>query len=538
MIRRRRRLDQLRDDAGLLLVEVLVSLMVMSVGIGGAFAVFPRSHSNAATAQNIQIASQLATDSIEQLRGTDWTTLKTGALRHAANYPSSPPVTDRVTFSGGTATKYTQPLPNGATGSAEPLVPTAAASSTQPLDYEQVSVDGRLFDVYRFASLRKESCPLISLSQLLGGLDVTSALSSISTLRTKLSSVSALVQTTIGKVNTQSTAVNTLLGSGSGSLAALTTVSNTTLTRLQGLSNLIVTLLGGTLNTTTKNGINTLLTNITSIQATLTTQATALSTTLSELNADTAKLSSMDTALSTLSTQLGSLNSAITAATASGLVSGGLIDLCQLPDDFQLPDLTKLSSLTSSLSGVGTLLDGYGINGSSTLATLGTSLDSLGTSVTNLSSSRSTLSGKLTTLGNDAQTLASSILQVTCGLLPICVTVQNDETGFNSTATLSYSGTFSVPTVPSSSTHAITAVDSTLSDNVTLLNTIAGQSATSTTSATGLQGLIDALLATPASGNTVRISVAVIPANAPDGVGPHKPVWVSSVVTNPSASIL
>jgi hypothetical protein len=81
-------------------------------------------------------------------------------------------------------------------------------------------------------------------------------------------------------------------------------------------------------------------------------------------------------------------------------------------------------------------------------------------------------------------------------------------------------------------------VDSTLSDNITLLNTIAGQSATSTTSATGLQGLVDALLATPASGNTVRISVAVIPANAPDGVGPHKPVWVSSVVTNPSASIL
>lgn len=518
------------EDAGFTLIEVLVSLLVLSVGIVPAFAVFPRSHANAATAQNLQIASQLGTDSIEQLRGTPWATLTAGALRHSVSFPAGAPVADRVTFTGGLPSAY---RPEGKPP--EPLVPFAAAASTQPLDYEELAVDGRRFGVYRFASWRKESCPLISVSQLLGGVDITATLNTITGLQSKITSVNTLLASTTTNLTARTSAVNTLLGTGSTSLTALTNTANSALASANGIAGSLLTFVTTTLNTATKTSIGTTLTNISTIRTTLQAQQSTLSTISGQLSAASTQLGTLGTSLSTLATKLTNLQSAITTATASGIISGNLIDLCQLPDDLDLPNLDDLGSLTGKLTEAGTTLDGLGLNGSNTLTALSTNLTTLGGSLSTLATSRTTTSDKFATLTGSVAN-ANAVSNLLCGvldLLGLCPPVRNAENGVTSNSVLTYSGMISVPA-------ALASASTTLSDDSAVFSAsgLIGTAASSTTSGTGLTGVIGVLLGSPPVGNTIRISVAVIPLGLPSGVGPTKPVWITGVITNPSARLL
>lgn len=513
-----------RGDSGSTLVEVLVSLAVLAVGIGPAFAVFPRSHANAATAQNLQIASQLATDSLEQLRGSDWATLKSGALRHSASYPASPPVTDRITFAGAAPASYT---PSGQ--AAELLVPFASSGSAQPVDYQVLNVDGRQFGVYRFASLRTESCPLISLDQLVGG-SYSTVVTRLAAVQTQITAVIAALSTASSSVTANAAQVAILLGATSGSLDATTTAANAALTQVNGLAGNALSLVGASLNTSTATALGTLRSTIGSVKATLATQQSTLASLTSDLTAATTTVTTLKTTITTLTTQLAALNTAL---------NGGLIDLCRLPDDLTLPDLTQLPALTNPSGGASSAaaaLDAFGIAGTSTLTGLNSSLTAHSAKVTALVTDQNSLSAKFNTLARDAQSLSGSligsVLGLSCNLLGVCAkvtAVQTDENGIVSTS-FSYTGAITNPPALAGTTTAINAFTNTFSTQIGSLASSSG--------VTSLTSAVNALSGGTIPANTVRLAVAVIPLNAPSGVGPTKPVWVSTVVTNPSAGLL
>ncbi|UTI64360.1 prepilin-type N-terminal cleavage/methylation domain-containing protein [Paraconexibacter antarcticus] len=328
---------RVRGEAGFGLIEVLVSMLVLGLGILPAYEVFTRGHQTAATSQNIQIASDVGTAAIEQLRARPWSTLSTAAVRHTAP-PADAVDPGRVsngsyTFTDSTGTQVT-----------EPLVPYST-DPTAPADYERFVVQTdkgpRTFDVWRIVSYRQESCPVLDLSRLAD----------------TITSVQAAIAALTASSGTQNFLYQLVGSTGTGGLLAKI-VTDTTGAQAK-LTSTVLALLGSTLGAKTQ---------------------AALSTSLDAIQGGTAPLQTavagLRSALTSLSSGLDPLRQKLTAGTTTAGLTGTRVDLCQLPDSTTLPDLRDLAAISQALPTLTTQL--------ATLTSTSTTLDQ---KVTDLSSS-------------------------------------------------------------------------------------------------------------------------------------------------------
>lgn len=311
------------DDTGLGLVEVIVSMLVLAVGILPAFEVFIRGHQTAALSQNIQVASDVATEAVEDLRARPWAALKAGPLRHVE-------VPAGVASIGRTADGTYSFVDSDGVPGTEPLLPFSPDPAA-PADYERRTVQTdqgpRTFDVFRIVSARTESCPVVDLAPMLQTIDS--------------------IQTTVATLTATSGSGNVLhaLVGQDGSGGVLATVVANTKSAKGKLTATVLSLLGPLLAAKTQSALTSSLDAVQSGSPSV-----------------QSRVASIRSALVTLSSQLEPLRQLLTSnTTAPGLV-GTRVDLCQLPDDAVIPDLRDLNTANDSLppltDALGALLSG------------------------------------------------------------------------------------------------------------------------------------------------------------------------------------
>ena len=152
-----------RREHGFALIEILVSLMVLSIGIFSAVGVFVSSQKSASTAQRTDVAVTLGTQVLEEMRSRKYSDI---AVSQVAVFPSVEDDPRARVVAGGT--RFDTLL---AAGQEERVAFAAGA----PAEFQTVTVGsgtGALTArVYRFVSWRDEECPLVDLGNL--GLTLT-----------------------------------------------------------------------------------------------------------------------------------------------------------------------------------------------------------------------------------------------------------------------------------------------------------------------------------------------------------------------------
>lgn len=436
----RRLLQRLRrDESGFTIVEVMASALVLAVGVYPAIDIVTRGHENSATAQNLEIMSRVGTEAVEEMRSLPWSTLKAGAVSSTTTIPADAEVPDRVDFATG---KYQ--VPGGG-----PLEPLAVSAGGTLKRYERITVGtgsgARTLDVWRVPSFRTESCAVIDLTQLYNQL---------TTLRTSIASSLSLL--------------SSLTTAGTGRLARIVTEANSAVSKL---TNALFASTVGSLNAAA-------------------TAATTLRTTLLTIQSS---LTALDSSLVTLKNQIDS-------PSASGLIAGKVLDLCQLPDDTVLPSVDDLTAITSALN---TLNSGSTSRG---FANLNDIADDLFDEVDE--------ANDIAGLG-----LLASIINTLLAPVKSAIDALRPQLALTS------------------------AVLGTASDGDSIL-AAGGSGSTQTnlsTLASGQVTKIGSLVTALTTGNphnTVRVTVAVELVNPPAGTGPKKPAYFTTVVTNPKAGLL
>ncbi|WP_205695554.1 prepilin-type N-terminal cleavage/methylation domain-containing protein [Conexibacter sp. SYSU D00693] len=440
-----------RDQAGFTLLEVLAAMVVLAVGVLPAMEVFTRGHQTASTAQNVQVASNVATEAIEELRALPYAKLAAGAIRQVAT-PGGVEGPGRL----GAGT-YAMPATDQEPAHDEPLVPASTDASAPP-SYERVTVKtdegARTVDVWRVASFRTESCPVLDLSALLAR---------IGPMR---DAIAALLSTSGG-------ALGELVGAdGTGGL--LGKVVTDTQGAQAKLTGLVMNLLGALVGQKTQAALQA---SLTAVQGGTAPLRASLATLRASLASFAAKLAELQTRLS-----------------GDGALGGKVLDLCQLPDDGALPDLRDLATVHDALGPLTTQLEGL-LSGTSSLSAKVTSLStSLGNVVGGL------LGGLLSTISGQADAVSSA-----AQALGLPVSLSLTAAGGDQVSATPRSGALDLATL----------VDRQL----------------------GRTGDLLSLLTTGNARNTVRVTVAVRVVGSRD-TGPQRPIWVSTVITNPGAHVL
>lgn len=132
----RRRFASLRSDDGLGLVEVMVTMLIISISLLGLMAMQARAYSGVGLAGQREQATQLANRLIEQARSQPYATIKLGLrttdLSGDANVTGT---TFRPAYANGT---ISEPLVTSTTQASAPFFPhTQAAGTTKigPVQY-------------------------------------------------------------------------------------------------------------------------------------------------------------------------------------------------------------------------------------------------------------------------------------------------------------------------------------------------------------------------------------------------------------------
>jgi type II secretory pathway pseudopilin PulG len=146
---------RLRGDRGFTIVEVLVSMILMSGGIFAAVGSFGDSLNGAATAQQIDVATATGTQALEEMRSAPYDQVKVQAVAGAPAMTTGDP-RERL---NGNGSKYQVPG-----GKNEEVVDPSPTSQFK--DVETVTVGGQTMRIYRFVSWRDEECPILNLSDL------------------------------------------------------------------------------------------------------------------------------------------------------------------------------------------------------------------------------------------------------------------------------------------------------------------------------------------------------------------------------------
>lgn len=220
----------------------------------------------------------------------------------------------------------------------------------------------------------------------------------------------------------------------------------------------------------------------------------ALQTSLSAVDGTVSlqdQVAALRTALLAVRTQAAAFRDGLTGA------GGTLVDLCQLPDDTVLPDVRALTAIDAAL-------------------------DPLTAQLTTL------LSGA-TSLEEKVQALSDSLDDVVLGLLGTLldtISLQDDAV-VAAAGPVTLTGSLGVQT---SDGKAVTAVSVATTTTVPMTDL-------ATLQAQRLTALLQALTAGRPH-NTVRISVGVRLVGANADVGPRNVVWVSTIVTDPTAGVL
>jgi len=410
----------MRDQAGVALIEALVSITLLGLGIYPAFEIFARSTQNATTAQNVAIVSNVANQALEQLRAVPYSSL---ALSHNSSIPASSssynPRSRVTTVSGN---DYYQ-VPGGST---EDMVSYNSGATYS--DYNTITVGtgtaARTVAVYRFVSWRDEECPIIDASSLTGA--ISSLKSNLGALTTAGTGEFAQLLGSSGLVNSTLTNVNSLLSSA---------LINTTLLPIKGTLQSLQSDLGSPFGT-----------NLTTLQ----------------------------TSSSNLLTKLNSLD--VTQA----------LDLCDLPAGTTVPSLADMSAASTAIGSVKSQLD--------------TMIPAI----------------------SDAKTRTGNLVSNLLNVLGLGGLVSSNSSALASDHT-TIVGKPALSGITDSSGNAV---------SYTNLHTLLD------TETTNVNSLLSLLSSANTTHNTKRITVAAWLLNPPANSGPQRPIWATTVVTNPQDGLL
>jgi type II secretory pathway pseudopilin PulG len=405
------RLRRTQDGFGL--VEALVAMTIVVGGVFAALTTFTDSLHGSATAQQVDVAVSTGTQVIEEMRAGAYADLATvpgtGAPALTADDPRQ-----RLSSNG---TKYQVPG-----GPNEDVV--AATAKTTFKDYEEITVGQQTMRVYRFVSWRDEECPILDLTDL----------------ENTITSVSALLTTTTGLLNT-------LVGPG----GTLTSSVNDG-TAVQGNA-----LLGLTLGPLITSLVNPILKP------------------LQQALINPALLGPSQSLLGKLGTVLNPVTGHITQ----------LLDLCDLPNGV-LPDLGQLKLIKNALTTLTPILSTV----SAVVGPLATALHSL--------------------LNLNVLNALTATLAATPAVLAAVTQLPAALTGI---------------------TNLLAGVKDTLGNPMALASML-------TSTVTGITQLVGFLLNPNTTHNTKRVSVAVWLKDRKVGYGPNKPIWLTSIVTDPTEGLL
>lgn len=158
-------MPRLSDQRGFTLIELMVTMLVLTVGVFGSVKVFESAFDGTSGAEKIDEGVVVATQALEQMRAVPYDQL---ALAHNQAMPKGSGEDDHL---NGVDAGVPNPATRAAGGKyrvpggpKEELVATDPASSLK--DYDVVNVGGETMRVYRFVSWRDEECPIISLRDL------------------------------------------------------------------------------------------------------------------------------------------------------------------------------------------------------------------------------------------------------------------------------------------------------------------------------------------------------------------------------------
>jgi len=223
------------DESGFALIEILVAALILVIGIVGAMGGFIDSSKATQTAQRQDTASALATQAIEQVRNLPYASQAVDAAYPAPPTPPGP----LGSISGSNFTTQD--------AQTEPLVAAVGTSGIDPVSYLDVETGvpqsscatvasgHQCATIYRFVSWRKETCPTINLSTILGTAATPGSLrNQITTLSTTVTNLSTSIAT--DQRNPVTGSVAALLG---GLLGSVTSTVNALDTSLSGVSTAI-----------------------------------------------------------------------------------------------------------------------------------------------------------------------------------------------------------------------------------------------------------------------------------------------------------
>lgn len=410
-----------RDERGFTMIELLVTMLVLTVGVFGSVKVFHAAFDGTSGAEDLDQGVVVATQALEQMRAVPYADL---ALSHNPAMPGGDD-DERLRGAGGATLPDPRRRVSGRNyqvpgGPREELVASDPRSALR--DYDEVTVGGQAMRIYRFVSWRDEECPVISLRDLA---------TTVQNLRTLLTTTTGTLDALVGPDGALTRSIadgTTLLGQLSPVAVLLQAVTN-----VVGLALKPIDLL------------------LRPLQA-------PLEALLSRVNAVLAPLTSRVT---------------------------DLLDLCDLPRGV-LPDLSAISAVATVLGQLNPIL------------------------------------GTIAPLVDDVADVLHSLLDLNVfGLLSAVV---------KAPVILVKQAALLVQ-LPRLSSLLSSVVDT--AGNPTTLVALA----TGLTSSLG--DLVGFLAAPNTTHNTKRISVAVVVVPKGGGhVTPRAPIWVSSVVTDPSDGIL